>query len=277
MKVMLMTDMEGVAGVLNFEDWTRPEGRYYEKGKRFLTAEVNAAIEGLCANGIEEVLVVDGHGAGGVDPELLDERAQLMRGAPAPVWPWGLDESFDGLGVIGQHAKAGTPYSHLTHTQSCAYADLDVNGISIGEYGQLSLCARQLGVPTFLACGEKAFIEEAEALTLGVITAWGKRGLLPDGLEDMDLASYRRAKLSAVHFSPKESQGRIHEAAEKAAIKLKSDPSSFHYPDLQPPYVRTIRLRPDEDHPARVFRDTHPDSFIELMNMSWTPLEETTG
>ncbi len=78
MKLMIMTDMEGVAGMLNFEDWCVPDGRYYDKGKRLLTLEVNAAIEGFFHGGATEIVVVDGHGNGGIDPELLDERAQLM-------------------------------------------------------------------------------------------------------------------------------------------------------------------------------------------------------
>jgi hypothetical protein len=31
--VYIMTDMEGVAGVLDFDNWTGPESRYYELGK----------------------------------------------------------------------------------------------------------------------------------------------------------------------------------------------------------------------------------------------------
>lgn len=167
MKIMIMTDMEGVAGVLNFEDRVFPTGRFFRDGQRLLTTEVNAAVDGFFAGGADEVLVVDGHGCGGILPDLLDERAFLMRGPPQPVWPWGLDRSFAGLAFVGQHAKAGTPFSHMTHTQNFEYADLAINGISIGEYGQLALCAMELGVPTILACGEKALTDEAASLTPG--------------------------------------------------------------------------------------------------------------
>ena len=71
MKIMIMTDMEGCAGILNHDDWVMPEGRYYEKGKRLLTEEVNAALAGFFEAGAGEVVVVDGHGYGGIDPELL--------------------------------------------------------------------------------------------------------------------------------------------------------------------------------------------------------------
>ena len=270
MKILIMTDMEGCAGVLNGEDWIFRDGRYHEKGKRLLTEEVNAAVAGLVAGGADEVVVVDGHGPGGIDPELLCEDAQLLRGCPDPAWPWTLDATFDGLGFVGQHAKAGTPHSHLTHTQGFVYVDLAINGVSIGEYGQLALCAMELGVPTILACGEQALVEEAEALTPGVVTAAVKRGILPDGLEHLDTAAYRKAKLSAIHVSPKRARQLVREAARKAAEKLKADPSSFSYQELTPPYVRTASFRRDGDKPPSTAREEHPDGIATLMNMPFT-------
>lgn len=266
MKLMIMTDLEGVAGILNFEDWCVPEAMYYEKAKRLLTLEVNAAVDGFCEGGAEEILVVDGHGHGAMDPELLDERAQLMRGHADPIWPWNLDESYQGLAYVGQHAKAGTPYSHLTHTGSFACVDYAINGISIGEYGQLVLCAMELGVPTIFAAGEEAFAGEAESLTPGVVTVGVKRGLLPDGLEDLDADAYSRAKLSAVNLAPARSRALIRNGALAAMEKLKADPSSFRYPEMSPPYVRTTRYRRRGDTPGFSTRDEHPDSIIGLMN-----------
>ena len=267
MKIMIMTDMEGVAGVLNHDDWVLPAGRFYDKGMRLLTEEVNAAVQGFCDEGVKEVVVVDGHGAGGIDPELLDERAMLTRGAPRPAWPWGLDRSFAGLAFVGQHAKAGTPYSQITHTQWFNYIDLAINGISIGEYGQLALCARELGVPTILACGEKALAQEAEALTPGVVTVAVKEGLLADGLDHLDTDQYRRAKLSATHIAPKRVRSLIRDAARRAVRRLRDDPASFRYPELRPPYTRVARFRANAGQPAHEARAEHPQSVIALMNM----------
>ena len=265
-----MTDMEGVAGVLNHDDWVVPGGRFYEKGQRLLTEEVNAAVDGLFEGGASEIIVVDGHGHGGIDPELLDERAKLQRGS-CGGWPSGLDSSFNGFCCVGQHAKAGTDYSHITHTQWFNYIDLAINGVSIGEYGQMALCAMELGVPSILACGEDALCNEAAQLTPGVVTVGVKEGLLPDGLDHLDTNQYRAAKLGALHLSPKRAQELIREGAARAARRLKSDPQSFHYPDLKPPYVRTARFRKDGDQPAWTARDEHPDSIIALMNMPFTP------
>ncbi|MBI3985775.1 MAG: M55 family metallopeptidase [Lentisphaerae bacterium] len=270
MKILIMTDMEGCAGILTHDDWVRPTGRYYAQGQRLLTEETNAAIRGLMDGGATEILVVDGHGAGGIDPELLDERAQLLRGAPSPAWPWGLDKSFHGVGFVGQHAKAGTPNSHITHTQWFDHIDMAVNGVSIGEYGQLALCAMELGVPTILACGEEALAREAAALTPGVVTVAVKRGLLPDGLDALDADAYRNAKLSAIHLAPTRVRRLIAEGAKTAARRLAADPHSFRYPQLSPPYTRAVRLRKMGDTPAYAARDTHPDSLIALANMPYT-------
>ena len=270
MKMVIMTDMEGVAGVLNFEDWVVPGGRFYDKGLRLLTQEVNAAVEGFFAGGATEVLVQDGHGYGGLDPETLDSRAMLQRGWAARPYPFGVDASFDGLAFVGQHAKAGTPYSHITHTGSFIAVDVAINGISVGEYGEVALCARELGVPTVLACGEEAFCREAEALTPGVITVSGKRGVLPDGLDDLDEASYGRAKLGAIHLSPSKVRTLIRDGALRAITKLKQDRAGFRYPDIHPPYVRTTRFRRKGDQPAWSSRDVHPSSVIGLLNLPHT-------
>jgi D-amino peptidase len=271
MKILIMTDMEGVAGVLNCDDWVVSGSRFYDKALLLLTEEVNAAVDGFVSAGADDILVVDGHGAGGIDPLLLDSRALLLRGRGESVWPWGLDETFSAIAFVGQHAKAGSPYSHITHTQNFAYLDMTANSISIGEYGQLALCAKEVGVPTILACGEEALCTEAEALTPGVVTVSGKRGLLPDGLDHLDADEYRRAKLSAVHKAPQLVRALIREAASKALRKLRQSPDDFQYPDLTPPYVRTIRFRRNGQVDAYETRDDHPSSLIAMMNLPIAP------
>ena len=80
MKLYIMTDIEGVAGVFSFEMHAYPEGKYFEYARRLLTAEVNAAVEGALAAGVIDILVVDGHGAGGINYEeiALPAGAQLQ-------------------------------------------------------------------------------------------------------------------------------------------------------------------------------------------------------
>ena len=82
MRVYVMTDMEGVCGVQDSENWCEPSGRYYEQGRELLTREVNAAVEGFLEAGATDVLVADGHGYGGILPSLLHGAAALARPRP---------------------------------------------------------------------------------------------------------------------------------------------------------------------------------------------------
>ena len=59
MRIFLMTDLEGVAGVLDSGNWCLWNSRYYEAGKELLTRKVNAAIEGFMSAGATEFLVAD--------------------------------------------------------------------------------------------------------------------------------------------------------------------------------------------------------------------------
>lgn len=270
MKIFIMTDIEGCAGVLDFENWTRPESRYYDKGKQLLTNEVNAAICGFLEGGAEEFTVIDGHGHGALVPELLHEQAILVRGHREKIWPWGLDKTYDAVAFVGQHAKAGTPYSHLTHSGNCRVIDDVINDVSVGEYGKMALCAMEIGVPVILACGELALAHEAEALTPGVVTASVKEGLLPDdGFRNASMEEYRAAKLSAAHLSPKKASKLIHATALRAIEKLKTEPESFLFPSFNPPYRRVIEFRKSEKNndPAFVCINNHLTSIIELLNM----------
>ena len=108
MKIFIMTDLEGVSGVLNSLDWCYSDGRNYDLAKELLTREVNAAIEGFSVAGATEFLVVDGHGPGGISPVLLDSRADLLRGL-SNGYPYELDATFDAIVWIGQHAMSRTP------------------------------------------------------------------------------------------------------------------------------------------------------------------------
>ena len=130
MKVYIMTDMEGVCGVLNHDDWVAPEGRYYAEGKMLLTLEINAAVEGFYAAGAKEVYVTDGHGYGGINQLLLDKRTRLIRGFIDASCL--LDERFSALAYVGQHAKAGTEYAHIVHTGWFGVLDCTLNGLTVG-------------------------------------------------------------------------------------------------------------------------------------------------
>jgi len=269
-KIYVMTDLEGVAGVENFEDWCEPASRYYDLAREFLTMEVNAAVAGLFEGGAKEILVSDGHGAGAIDPKMLSPRVDLLRGWPNG-WPLELDRSFDGVVFVGQHAKAGTPCGHLCHTQSLNWIDLAVNGRSIGEFGQLAMCASELMVRTIFGAGDEEFTKEALKLVPGMETVAVKRGLRKDTGEDLDEKDYKRHFSGAIHMHPERSRKLIHAGAKRAMVRAKKD-RKFGIIPLKPPFERVIVLRPNRDSAVkRVSRVSHPTSVIAMMNLPNDP------
>ena len=265
MRVYIMTDLEGVAGVLDSENWCLPDSRYYEKAKGLLTREVNAAIQGFLEGGATEFLVADGHGPGAIDPEALHPKAELARNwPPGRSYPFSLDSSYRFAAWVGQHPKAGTIGGHICHTGSMVVRDLSINGVSLGEFGEMALCAGELGVRTIFGSGCEAFTREARDLAPGVETVAVKRGVQTEPGHHLPAVAYRAHNKAAIHLSPEEARGRIRAGAKKAIERALNE--DFGLVKLEPPYGRVTVLRSDETNPPRVRRDEHPTSVIELMN-----------
>lgn len=267
MKIGLMTDMEGVACVLDFETWCYPDGRYFELGREFLTLEANAAIKGFFDAGATEIMVIDGHGYGGINPKLLDPRVEFCKKYPG--WPFGVDKTFDAVAWVGQHAKSGTEFAHLAHTQWPDFLSLSVNGQTIGEFGQFALCASELGVRSIFATGDLALTKEAQALVPGIGTVAVKRGTIPGSGDELTMKGYEARNLGAIHRQPEAARKLIEEGAFKALTRAKQD-TSFGLIELKPPFERVTIFRPDGPKPQRTSVEKHPSSVIELLNMPYS-------
>ena len=265
MKIYIMTDMEGVCGVINHDDWVVPGGRYYEEGKKLLTLEVNAAIDGFFSSGADEIAVVDGHGAGGIDQSLLDRRAYYIRSTLG--YPFMLDKTYDAAAWIGQHAKAGAEYAHIAHTGWFNVLDYRINGISVGEFGQMAMIAAFLGVRAVFGSGDEAFTREAGQLVEGIETVAIKKGLTPGRGDEYDCEGYRNRNLSAMHMHPEKAKELIRQGAGKALKRYMENKLCFKLLDIKPPFIREVRYRPDGKTPAYRTYTEHADNIIEMMNM----------
>jgi D-amino peptidase len=263
--VYIMTDMEGVAGVLDFENWTSPESRYYELGKEFLTLEVNAAVEGFARGGATEFLVADGHGHGAINPKLLDARAQLARNWAPPPYPFSMERGMTFCAYVGQHAMSRTEWAHLAHTGSCSVFETTINGRPVGEFGEGTLCAAQLSIRTIFASGDLALTKEAQTLVPGIETVAVKRGTTPERGDECDPEAYAKRNLGAIHFQPERARQMIRAGAERAIRRALADPALGVVP-LNPPFERVTILRAQKDAPQRIGRSSHPDNVISLMN-----------
>jgi len=179
MKFFILTDLEGVAGVTSWSQTGPKENREaYQKACQWLTGEVNAAVAGILqADPEAEVVVWDGHGAGGIVTESLHPEARLIpRGFLRS--PYTLDETYDGMLMVAQHARAGTPFACLCHTYSShSIYRYWLNGQEIGEIGLRGYVAGALGIPVIFVSGDRAACEEAACLFPGVQTVAVKRAL----------------------------------------------------------------------------------------------------
>jgi D-amino peptidase len=180
MRVLISVDMEGVAGVVDVED-VLPGHSEYERSRRLLTAEANAAIRGVYAYGRDaEVLVTEAHAEfRNLLPDLLDRRAELLRGKPKPDGMMaGLTEDIAAVMFIGYHAKAGTPHAVLAHTiRSGVLADVRCDGRSLGELGLNAALAAFNSAPPVLVTGDDAVAAEAAGVAPGMHTVVVKRAL----------------------------------------------------------------------------------------------------
>lgn len=165
MKILISTDIEGVAGVVHPEQ-VSAGNREYERARLLMTNEANAAIAGAFEAGATEVLVNDSHGGfRNMPAELLDPRAQAILGKPRYLSMMaGVDDGVDAVCMIGYHSRA-KGRGILAHTiNGFAFARVFFNELELGEAGIYGALAGEYGVPVIMASGDDAFIEEHRPL-----------------------------------------------------------------------------------------------------------------
>jgi D-amino peptidase len=183
MRVYISADMEGVSGVVHFaQTGIKEEAEEYSRARKWMTGEVNAAIEGALAAGATEVVVNDAHGSmRNILLEELNPVAQLVTGSPKPLsMMQGIDEGFDAAFFIGYHAQAGSACGTLNHTWTGRVHSVVLNGRPVGELGLNAALAGHFGVPVVLVTGDQTLVEEARAIlgdveTVAVKQAYGMR------------------------------------------------------------------------------------------------------
>ncbi len=152
MKIYISSDMEGTAGVVDW-DHVRPGTNDYEYYVGLLTNEINAAIEGAIEAGADEFVVNDSHGRmANLRPGALAGRASYLSGRFKPRYMMeGLDDSFDAVFFVSYHGSMSSANSVLSHTYfPQAFAEVTLNGHVAGESAINALVAKAYGVPIVL-------------------------------------------------------------------------------------------------------------------------------
>ncbi|MGE5688917.1 MAG: M55 family metallopeptidase [Pseudomonadota bacterium] len=208
MRVLIISDMEGVAGIVNGSQ-TNAGQPLYEEGRKLYTEEINAAVRGAKAAGAAEVVVMDHHGAGGgfsfnsLVPELLHPDCEFVVQQEWTQYTAALEAGADACLLVGMHARNGTPDGVLNHTVSGrTWQNLWFNDTLVGETGINAAFCGTWGCPVVLVTGDEATGREARALlgdaleTVTVkwgITATSARNLAPVRARELIEAGARRA------------------------------------------------------------------------------------
>ena len=170
MRVHIISDMEGVAGIVRGEQTAAGEA-LYEEGRKLYTEEINAAVRGATKAGAKEIVVMDHHGAGqafsfnSLVPDLLDPACEYVVQSSWTEYTGFLEEGCDACLLVGMHAMAGTPDGVLSHTvHGREWRSLRFNGVLVGETGINAALCGNWNCPVLLVTGDTAVCREATAL-----------------------------------------------------------------------------------------------------------------
>lgn len=173
MKILIASDMEGITGVVNWDQVT-PGHEEYPRFRRLMTQDVNAAISGAFQGGADEVIVADGHWNGtNILVEELDSRARLHSSTSAiHSMMQGIDSTINGVIFVGYHARHGSSNAVMDHTwSSSSVANLWLNDILVGEYGLNAALAGYYGVPVIMVTGDQTACRQTVELLGSMETA----------------------------------------------------------------------------------------------------------
>ena len=211
-KIYISSDMEGVVGAVTGEQ-LGPSGFEYQRFREFMTAEVNAAIEGARSAGAGEILVADSHGNGqNLLIDRLPKDVKIIRSWPRPLgMVGGLDSSFDGVIFLGYHASTDNLTGVRAHTFSSArLTSVKLNGKPVTEGAWNAAIAGELGVPVIMVAGDDATVEEVSSLVgnvEGAVVKWAlsfhsAKTLQPEAAYDLIREKAARAVKNLKKYKP---------------------------------------------------------------------------
>ncbi|MGH9334859.1 MAG: M55 family metallopeptidase, partial [Vicinamibacteria bacterium] len=168
LRVLVLHDMEGLSGQDDPRTFEFDEPEHYAKGREYLVGDVNAVIAGLFEGGADEVHVVDGHGSGNPEPDLLldrlDPRAQMVfREEPFRQYVDLVEPPvYDAVAVVGMHAKTGSR-GFASHTFTLGM-DILLNDRAITETELVGFSFGRAGIPVIFGSGDDRLAADLETM-----------------------------------------------------------------------------------------------------------------
>lgn len=160
MKVFISADIEGVAGITQWQE--TESGPWYDYFCQEMTREVATACRAAFAAGATEVFVKDGHhSACNLIPHLLPKGVVLHRG-------WKMDgygmmsgvQECDVAVMIGYHAASSSNQHPLAHTSEAFIRKFELNEQIASEFLLNRYTAGFFGVPVVFLSGDAGICAE---------------------------------------------------------------------------------------------------------------------
>jgi len=164
MRVLISADMEGASGVTWPGD-VDPGTEQWQRFRRMLTSDVNAAVAGLWAGGASDVLVNEAHDTmRNILLEDLDTRARMLTGRHKRLGMMeGINRDVDAVAFVGYHAAAGRN-GVLAHTyMGNSLTGFWIDGELASEGLLNAMVAAEYGVPVILVTGDDQTCVDAKA------------------------------------------------------------------------------------------------------------------
>jgi D-amino peptidase len=248
MRVHIISDMEGVSGIVKWEQTSGGEdgaaSAAYREGRELYTEEINAAVRGAKAAGATEIVVMDCHGAGhgwmfnSLIPERLDPDCEWVVQNQWTEYTEFLEQGVAAALFVGMHARAGSERGGMSHTVSGSqWQNLWFNGALVGETGINAALCGHWGCPVLMVTGDDAVCAEArELLGEGLTTVAVKKAL---------------GRYSARNLPPVRARELIEDGAKRALSNLSAvapwdpgRPAEIRVQYSSPDLVARFRFRP---------------------------------
>jgi D-amino peptidase len=180
MKILISVDMEGASGIASFRETGYPRvplsdpqaSPDYLTGRKWLTGDVNAAVEGAIEAGATSFVVHDSHGGNmrNLNLDDLHPSVETVRGMPITLYEYeDLDDSYDAAFLIAMHARAGEP-GFISHVFDWPLLrEVRINGQPVGESEISAALASHFGIPTVLITGDDLVCAAMDEWTDGQI------------------------------------------------------------------------------------------------------------
>ena len=189
MKILISVDMEGITGVVS-QSHTDPAHAEYQRFRKLMTADANAAVEGALAGSATGIVVTDAHA--NMDNILIEElnpAARLISGSPKLFSMMeGIGADVNAVFLVGYHARAGSAPAVHDHTWMGSIYNATLNGQPMGEIRLNASLAGHYQAPVVLVTGDqlataeaRQVLDDVETVTVKIAVGRTAADCLPPG------------------------------------------------------------------------------------------------